>query len=86
MTVTPDDVSRAATVVPLIAVPTAMNRSARLSRRHGSEVLLKREDQQVLPARPMPWWAARRSSGPPPCGRSWPACAVLPVAIQTTPA
>lgn len=47
MTVTPDDVARAATVVPLIAVPTAMNRSTRLSRRHGVEVLLKREDQQV---------------------------------------
>ncbi len=47
MTVTPDDVSRAATVVPLIARPTAMERSARLSERYGVEVLLKREDQQV---------------------------------------
>jgi threonine dehydratase len=47
MTVTPDDVARAATVVPLIARPTAMDRSARLSQRYGVEVLLKREDQQV---------------------------------------
>lgn len=47
MSVTPDDVSRAATVVPLIAVPTSMDRSDRLSQRHGVEVLLKREDQQV---------------------------------------
>ncbi|MCW2848731.1 MAG: threonine dehydratase [Marmoricola sp.] len=47
MSVTPDDVARAATVVPLIAVPTAMERSGRLSQRYGAEVLLKREDQQV---------------------------------------
>lgn len=47
MTVTPDDVARAATVVPQIAVPTAMVRSARLSQRYGAEVLLKREDLQV---------------------------------------
>ena len=47
MTVTPDDVARAATVVPLIARPTAMERSERLSQRYGADVLLKREDQQV---------------------------------------
>ncbi|WP_188780553.1 threonine ammonia-lyase IlvA [Marmoricola endophyticus] len=45
--VTPDDVARAAEVVPRIAVPTALDRSSRLSERHGVEVLLKREDQQV---------------------------------------
>ena len=47
MTVTPDDVARAATVVPRIAVPTALERSSRLSQRYAAEVLLKREDQQV---------------------------------------
>src|ERR1700712_347273 len=47
MTVTPDDVARAATVVPLVARPTALDPSARLSQRYGVEVLLKREDQQV---------------------------------------
>ncbi len=47
MSVTPDDVARAATVVPRIAVPTALERSSRLSQRHSAEVLLKREDQQV---------------------------------------
>ena len=45
--VTPDDVARAAEVVPRIAVPTALERSSRLSERYGVEVLLKREDQQV---------------------------------------
>ncbi len=47
MTVTPDDVARAAEIVPQIAVPTRLERSARLSARYGVEVLLKREDQQV---------------------------------------
>lgn len=47
MTVTPDDVGRAAEIVPQIAVPTRLERSARLSARYGVQVLLKREDQQV---------------------------------------
>ena len=47
MTLTPDDVARAAEIVPQIAVPTRLERSARLSATYGVEVLLKREDQQV---------------------------------------
>ena len=45
--VTADDVARAATIVPRIAVPTALERSDRLSTSVGAEVFLKREDQQV---------------------------------------
>ncbi|GAA4672059.1 threonine ammonia-lyase IlvA [Nocardioides nanhaiensis] len=45
MSTTPDDVARAAAAT--IAVRTPVERSTRLSERHGAEVLLKREDLQV---------------------------------------